>query len=167
MDIEKILKSYKEKKAYVEATEARIEGWKNAIQHPEMWYKDYIPQGRELGMPGRPHGSPPAPIENYVVGKQLTVDMIKEWIAQDQSRIFTIKIEIEQIEKALEGLTRQERCVIELKYFENMFWRDIEINFNNLYRQKNYITDIRLKQINREALNKLFKILQPYYEKAV
>lgn len=167
MDLENILRKYKEKKAYVETTEARIEGWKYAIQHPEMWYKDYLPQGRELGMPGRPHGSAPAPTENYIIGKEITVETIKIWISQDESRIFPIKIEIEQIEKALEGLTRQERCVIELKYFENMFWRDIELSFNNLYRQKNYITDIRLKQINKDALNKLYKILKPFYEKAV
>lgn len=164
MDIEKVLREYKKKKSSVETTLARIDQYKFAIAHPEMWYKDYIPEGKEPGMPGKPRvGYVSDTMTNYIIGKDLTIDILKDWVKDDESRIFIIKLEVEQIEKALDGLTSQEKYIIQLKYFEKMFWKDIELNFNVKFRQKNYITYEMLKKSNKEALDKLEQILSPFY----
>lgn len=165
MNIEAILKEYKINKAFVETTMARIEQYKYAIAHPEAWYKDYIPASSPLGMPGKPKGSGTSPVENYIVEKELNEEIIREWIRQDESRIFFKKLEIEQIECAMnKGLNKQEQYVITLKYFEGgMSWGEIELSYNNEFRQKNYVTYETLKKDNKKALNKLTTILEPFY----
>jgi hypothetical protein len=40
---------------------------------------------------------------------------------------------------------------------------NIEISFNRQFPQKNDLTEIRLKQINGEAITKLREILNPFY----
>jgi hypothetical protein len=72
-------------------------------------------------------------------------------------------LEIEQVEKALEGLTPWERYVVGIKYFDNLSWRNIEVSFNKQFPQKNDLTDERLKQINGIAIGKLTEILEPFY----
>lgn len=169
MDIEKILQEYRFKKSFVETTQARIEQYKLAILHPEMWNKDYIPPSREIGMPGKPHGSgvPRSPVELFVTNKELNEDIIKEWIRDDESRIFKMMLEVEQLEKAMLCLTKQEKFIIECKYFDRMFWKNIEIIYNQQFRQQNYITVSGIRKINDEALNKLEMILEPFYNQFI
>ncbi|AWZ48308.1 hypothetical protein C3495_05500 [Clostridiaceae bacterium 14S0207] len=165
MNIEKILKEYKTKKAYVDTTLARIEQYKYAIAHPEEWYKDYVPKSSPLGMPGRPKGSYVGSVsEEYMIDKELNKHIIEEWIREDQSRIFFKKLEIEQIDKAINGcLNEQEKLVIKLKYLEGMYWKDVEFNYNSEFRQRNYVTYETLKKNNRNILKRLTDILEPFY----
>jgi hypothetical protein len=170
MNIENILKEYKVKKSYVDTTLARIEQWKYVLNHPELWEVDFYDENLYKsidysGMPGAPRGSAPAPssVENCAMNKMLNESKLKDWIRNDQSRLFLKKLEVEQIETALNSLTSQERFIIELKYFDNMFWKDIEINFNHRYRPQNYVTFEMLKKKNKEALNKLKHVLLPLY----
>lgn len=165
MKIETWLKQYKTNKSFVETTEARIEQYKYAIAHPEVWYKDFSLSSATLGMPGRPKGSKSSPVEVYVVEKTLDENIIKEWIKEDESRVFAKKMELQQIDMALLALTKQEKYIIELKYFEGMFWKDIEISYQEHFTQ--YITEIRLKQIRKEAIVKLEQILFPFYSKLI
>lgn len=151
------------KKTIVETTIARIDQYKNAINYPELWENEFVQESKELGMPGAPLRDTSSPVERIITKKELTVEILKEWIRQDESRIFMYKLEIEQLEKALEVLTSQEKYIIECKYFNNMFWRDIELSINNNIRQTNYVTQGRLKQINKEAIDKLRIILEPFY----
>jgi hypothetical protein len=166
MNIEKVLREYKMKKAAVETTNARIEQYKWAMSHPEEWYKDYIPDSSSvLGLPGRPKGSPaPSSVETFVDDKELNSDILKSWIRKEESRIFLTKLEVTQIEIALNSLNKQERYIIELKYFDDMFWRDIEVSFNGVFRAKNYVTFETLKKMNKDALSKLTIILEPFYD---
>jgi len=160
MDIIKILKEYKSKKAIVESAEARIEAWNNALMHPEMWEKDYIPPSQPLGMPFPATRNIQSPVEKIVEHKEVTTEMIKEWIKEEESRIFFLKLEVKQIEIALNGLTQWERYIIECRYFDGLTWRNTEINFNEKFKQRNDLTEERIRQINREALKKLEMIFQ-------
>ena len=67
------------------------------------------------------------------------VDTLKVWIKEDLSRIYPLQIEKEQIDGALNTLTKQQKYIIECKYFENMIWRDIEKNLNDKFRQMDFI----------------------------
>ncbi|MDF2878613.1 MAG: hypothetical protein K0S30_1709 [Clostridia bacterium] len=165
MDIAKKLREYKYKKSLVDTTLARIEQYKYAIAHPELRENYFSISNREIGMPGAPLRSTASPIEKIVVENELTEEILNEWIREDRSRIFIIKLEIDQIDIALEGsLTKQERAIIKWKYFDNMFWKDIEINYNNEFRQKNYVSQERLKQNNKDSLKTLEYILAPFYK---
>lgn len=164
ISIEEILREYKHKKSIVDTTVARIDQYKYAIGHPEMIMdRQYSFNSREIGMPGAPLRNTASPVERFITDKELTIDVLQEWIKDDESRVFFKKLEVEQINLALNSLTPQEKYIIDLKYFNDMFWRDIEINFNGKFRQKNYLSYEMLKKINKDALDKLSSILQPFY----
>lgn len=166
MRITEILKEYKWKKSLVDTTLARIKAYKNVIDNPELiseW--SWSESGKELGMPGAPLRNTSSPIEKQVCQQELTVEILRQWIKEDESRIFRAKTEVEQVEKALEGLTLQQKYVVECKYFERMNWREIEININDHFRQQNNITESGLRKINAEALQQLEVVLYSFYNK--
>lgn len=160
--IENALRDYKRKKSIVETTLARIEALKNAINNPDEFRSLFLGTSREPGMP-KSTGGYRSIVEIEVTDKERAIEILKEWIDEEKSRIYPYQIELEQIDGALNALTKHQRFIIELKYFEGMFWRDIELTFNDKYRQQNYITYEGLKKMNKEALEVLTRILEPYY----
>jgi hypothetical protein len=103
-------------------------------------------------------------VEGEIFDKEKARELIKEWIAEDKTRIFYIQLEAEQIESAVKSLSTLERYIVESKYFDNMFWRDIEIAFTRIFPQKYPLTVAGLKKINGEALDKLIEIMRPFYK---
>lgn len=161
--IEAALKDYKRKKSVIETTLLRIETYKAAIEDPES-FTHVLPSPRtSLGMPRGTDIS--FPVEMAISDKEKAIELLYEWIKEDKSRIYPYQIELEQINGALAALTIQERFIIECKYFEKMFWNEIELNFNQNFRQKNYITVSGLKKMNSDALELLLEILKPYYNR--
>jgi len=112
-------------------------------------------------MPGAPLRNTSSTVEKEVCATILTVELIKEWIAEDKSRIYRYNLQINIIEGALTALTGKERYIIGLKYFERMNWNNIEINFNNQFKQKNDITSAQARKINDQALESLLQIITP------
>lgn len=160
--LEKILREYKTRKSIVDTTKARIQAYRDAITNPELissW--SYSINTRELGMPGAPLRNTSSTVEKEVCATILTVELIKEWIAEDKSRIYRYNLQINIIEGALMALTGKERYIIGLKYFERMNWNNIEINFNNQFKQKNDITSAQARKINDQALESLLQIITP------
>jgi len=159
--IEKMLREYKVKKSRVDAANASIEAYEKVIENPEIvdsW--SYNIDNREPGMPSAHRMS--SVVEVEVCAQELTIDTIKEWIEDTKARIFKTALEVKRIEIALQGLTYQEKFLIELKYFEKLNWKNIEINFNQKFRQQNCITDSGLQKINTIALDKLSIVLDPF-----
>lgn len=162
--IEAALKDYKRKKSVIETTLLRIETYKAAIEDPES-FTHVLPSPKVgLGMPrGTSIGSS---VEIAINDKEEAVELLQEWIKDDKSRIYPYQIELEQINGALAALTIQERFIVECKYFEKMFWNDIEISYNDKFsRAKNYITVSGIRKMNSEALDMLETILEPYYNR--
>lgn len=160
--IENALRDYRRKKSVVETTLARIENYKEAIENPDSFTHIFLGSPVEPGMP-RGTGKKVSTVELAITDKEEAIERLREWIKDDQSRIYPYQIELEQLNGALNALTMQERFIIECKYFENMFWRDIEINFNDKFRQQNYITVEGIRKMNRQALELMARILEPYY----
>ena len=159
--IENALRDYRRKKSVIETTLARIENYKETRDNPESYTRIFLNSQREPGMPrGTSNASS---VEIAITDKEEAIETLRDWIKDDQSRIYPLQIEKEQIDGAMGALTTQERFIIECKYFENMFWRDIEINFNDKFRQQNYITVSGIRKMNSEALELLARILEPYY----
>ncbi|MDR7856323.1 hypothetical protein [Tissierella sp.] len=160
--IEKALRDYKRKKSVIETTLLRIEQFKKAIEDPDSFSHVLLGTSRE---PGMPRGSGGSSVEIAISNKEMAIELLNEWIKDDQSRIYPYQIEKEQIDAALGALTKQQRHIVECKYFEDMFWRDIEINFNDKFRGQNYITYEGLKKVNKESIELLTNILEPYYNR--
>lgn len=161
LDIPKRLKEYKEKKAKVEVTKARIEAYQVLMCEPDLETYGYYARSRESGMPGG--GGISSEVELICDQRELTKALIQEWIDDDRSRIALLEIEVTQIEMALKSLTSGEEYVIGCKYFDGMFWSQIELCFNVQFPQKQNVTQERLRQMNKEALSKLEEILAPFY----
>lgn len=161
--IENALRGYKRKESIIETTLLRIEAFKKAIENPESFEYVILNSSRELGMPRGTSGG--SSVEIAIEDKEKSIELLREWIKDDKSRIYPYQIEMEQLDGALGALNAQERFIIECKYFEGMFWRDIEIAFNDKFRQKNYITESGLKKMNTEVLELLVEILGPYYSR--
>lgn len=159
------LRNMKEKKAIIQITLERIEVYKRALNNPEEHDGLFMGSGREPGMPSGKGYKPTSVVEHRVLSVEKQVEILKEWVREEQSRIYPLQIEVEQLTGALNALTDHQRFIIESKYFENMYWRDIEMSYNDKYRQKNYITFEGLKNINRKSLELLTRILKPYYER--
>ncbi len=160
--LEKILREYKTKKSIVDTTNSRIQAYQDAINNPELissW--SYSLNTRELGMPGSPTRNTSSAVESEVCAQILTIDLIKEWIAEDKSRIYRYNLQINIIEGALKALTEQERYIVKLKYFEKMSWNNIELNFNKEYKQKNDITSVQVRRINEQAIENILEIITP------
>lgn len=163
--IEAALRDYKRKRSVIETTLLRVEQFKEAIKDPFSYNGVLLGTSREPGMPSSGNGGGGSSVEFAVENKERATELLEEWIKDDQSRIYPYQIEKEQIDAALGALTRQQRYIIECKYFEGMFWRDIEVVFNEQFRQKNYITYEQLKKLNKDALDLLANILEPYYSR--
>lgn len=161
--IETGLKDYKRKKSIVETTLLRIDTYKAAIEDPDSFTHVFLGTSRELGMPrGTGKGSS---VEMAVTNKEQAIELLRQWITDDKSRIYPYQIELEQINAAMGALNRQQKFIIECKYFEDMFWREIEIPFNDTFRGQNYITYEGLKKINKQTLDILATTLKPYYSR--
>lgn len=157
------MKLYKQHKAEVETTLRRIDVWKEILRRGELEYFEDIPDK----VPGMPRSKTViSPVENRIIRNEITTEMVEQWISDDESRIFYKKMEIEHIDIALQSLTAEKRFVIISKYFEDMTWRNIEIQFNEKFsRNRIYISDNRLRQMNGEILDILWEILGPLYSK--
>lgn len=163
--VEESLKDYKRKKAIIETTLERIKIYEEAINNPELHDGLFLKQSIEPGMPRASNYRSTSPVEENIISEEKAVELLKIWIKEDHSRIYPYQIEKEQIDMAMGALNEQEKYILECKFFNNMFWRDIEIGFNDRFRQNNFITSSGLKKMNIEALGKLGNILKPYYKK--
>lgn len=161
--IEERLKLYKQNKADVETTLSRCQVWQDMINNNDLESLIYTPTRIE-GMPRTPL-KVTSPVEAEVMQKAATVEDVQAWIKEDMSRIFFKKLEVEQIEGALKALTPEQRFVIEQKYFDETFWSNIEINFNNKFNNRAPIQKDRLKEIKTNSLKIITDILTPFYER--
>lgn len=159
------MKEYKFKKSKIDAIKIRIEGYEFALNNPEEFIGVCLYKINEPGMPRAKNNFKHSPVERFVNDKEEAIEIIKEWIEEDKSRLYPLELEINQIDAALNSLTSCQRYIVECKYFDNMQWRDIEISFNNNFKQRNDLTVEALRKINNEAKDKLFDILRPFYER--
>ena len=160
MNIEKALKEYRKNKGKIEISEERCNYWQyclDTMSDDEIASEFIYEKTDTYGMPKARNNN--SPVEKEVVTHEVTREMVKQWIIDDTSRIRPIKQEIKQIEIALGSLTEEENYVIECKCIDNWKWVQVEIGFNEKYRDDNKITIERLKRIKIEAIKKMKDII--------
>jgi hypothetical protein len=163
MNIEDRLKLYKKHRAEVEVTLHRISVWEDMITKGDFSVFEYS-EASTLGMPRAPGFKINSPIETEVCRKEISMETVREWIADDWSRIRLKKLECEQIEIAMIGLKEQQKYILECKYFEGWSWKNIEINFNAHFANKReYIYHEAIKKINLESIKLIEEVLEQFY----
>ena len=167
MKITDVLRNYKVWKADVEAVDARIKAHKELLLTPNLSECGYLIVSHPIASGGKKSTS--SPVEREVIMKidcnRLTAQMIKEWIQEDEARIYMKRIEVRQIEIALDALNMYERSIVEWKYFEGMNWNNIEMSYNSTYKQRHDVTEERIRKMSYNALIKLITVLKPFYDK--
>lgn len=163
------LKKYKQNSSTIETTLARIETYENALRNPTS-YTHLSPSSQsDMGSIKGKGGKPSSPVEQALVRKegneQEVMEHFREWIKEDKSRIYPLQIEKEQIDGALNALTKEQKHVIECKYFENMIWKDIAESVNDKFRKQNCITGSGAKKINLNSVEIIVKILKLHYSR--
>lgn len=160
MTIEQCLREYKKNIGKITTIEERDKYWQyclNTMTDEEIASEFVYEKQDTYGMPKVKNNESPVEIE--VVIHEVTREMVKQWIKDDQSRIRPLKQQVKQIEIALGSLTEEENYVIECKCIDNWKWAQVEIGFNEKYRDKDKITTERLKRIKIEALKKMEEII--------
>jgi hypothetical protein len=157
--LEKRLKLYKKNKYNVETTVQRVNLWEGLLREGNLEIFEYQ-ASRLLGMPRAKNVNG---LDVIVAENEVTEEMVRDWIEDDKSRIYYMKIEVEQIETALKALSQEQSVIVDLKYFNNMSWRGIETIFNERFKNRIYITDEMLRKMNRESLQILWDLLGPLY----
>ncbi len=160
MNIEKALKEYKKNKGKIETAEERCKYWQyclNTMTDDEIKAEFVYNENDLYGMPKARNNN--SPVENTIITKEVTRDMVKQWIKDDQSRIRPLKQEVKQIEIALGSLTEEENYVITCKSIDNWKWIQVEIGFNDKFRSEDKITIDRLKRIKIQSLKKMEEII--------
>jgi len=161
--LEERLKLYKKHKAEVITTLQRVSVWEEALKSGQLWLFENS-TSRILGMPHATTTT--SPTEHIAGQREVTTELVQEWIDEDKSRIRYKTVEVEQIDGALNALTREQETVIKSKYFESETWRNIEILFNERHSVgRVYITVEMLRKINKEALEILWEILGPLFQR--
>lgn len=167
--IEERLKQYKKRSSIIETTLARVQTYKEALEKPESYTLVGFSSQSDMGSIKGKGGIPSSPVEQEVIREEYNQEQaikdLKEWIADDLSRIYPIEKEIEQIDGALKSLTQQQRYIVELKYFEKITWEEIAREFSDKYRQQSYITGEGAKKINTSAIKTITAILEPFYSR--
>lgn len=170
MRIEERLKTYKQDKARMKVLEIKLSELQKYLNNPVDLRSEMI-EGLGLSAapldekPGRvsarPIGRPVERITIEVEQEDMRIDALKSEIA---SRIVTIqeeldrlRIGIEPIEAALEGLSDRERFVVEQFFIEKLTWYVIRSRFEQRYNMP--ITTRSLRTDKRNALVKLHRIL--------
>ena len=161
--LEERLKLYKKHKAEVITTIQRVSVWEEALKSGHLWMFENS-ASRVIGMPHA--ATTTSPTEQIAAQREVTAELVQEWIDEDKSKIRYKTVEIEQIDEALKALTREQETVIMAKYFESETWRNIEILFNERHSVgRVYITVEMLRKINKEALEILWEILGPLFQR--
>lgn len=162
--VEKGLNNYRRNKCKIETSLKRIEVYEKLLKSGDN-INLFIGEDKELGMPRGNTNNIISIVELEILSQEEQRQILKQWIKDDKSRIYPLQIEKEQIDAALGALTERERFIIECKYFEEMFWRDIERNFNEKYGARTYITESGLKKMFYESRDIIIKLLEEYYIK--
>lgn len=158
MNIEKSLKEYKKNKGKIETAEQRCQYWQECLDtmtDEEIALEFVYQQEDRYGMPKAKNTE--SPVERKIVFQEVTREMVKQWIRDDQSRIRPIKQEIKQIEIALGSLTEEENYIIECKCIDNWKWFQVEFSFNDKFKRE--ITVEQLRKIKLKAIKKMEEII--------
>lgn len=158
MNIEKDLREYRKDKGKIETSEERCKYWQyclDTMTDDEIASEFIYEDNNTYGMPKAKNNN--SPVETKIITKEVTRDMVKQWIKDDQSRIRPIKHKVKQIEIALGSLTEEENYIIECKCIDNWKWVQVEISFNEKFKKE--ITTEQLKKIKTKTLKKMEEII--------
>jgi len=162
------LNTYKQNKALVDTTMLRISELEKILRGTGDDVLELVIEPPEEVYPGMPkvQGQISKPVEVSVLKREVAREIVQKWINDDKRDILVLKLEVEQIESALNALSREQLFVVESKFFEKWTWSAIEKEFNEKFRNvyNSYVGDAGIRKIKREAVGILCNILRNFYK---
>lgn len=137
-DITNSLKRYKENKEYIKIAKQRVVIWRNELNTKDPdelldWFSD-LKKTDTFGMP-KGKGAYISPDELKVLGTEHIRERILYFIKAEESRIFSVELDVAKVEYGLNRLSNEERFIIECRHFENMTISDIVDSYIKLFQK--------------------------------
>jgi hypothetical protein len=163
--VSSILKKYRYKKTELETSIARIKAYMDVLASGTLYLLERARASRDICMSRSRMNVSPVEIEvlHKEEDRKITREIVQEWIQEENDRLWAVRLEVEQIQIALKSLTREELSIVEWKYMDNLNWYYIELSYSETF--KKVLTSEALQKKSNLALNKLTKILTPFYIK--
>lgn len=155
--IEQMLREYKSNLSKLHLIECEMQRIENDIQ---VLDPSYISAVSYSDTPKSQTNKFNSIVENTVIElekNQEEVDRLKAELWQLAKDRIILKIKTEYVEALLEGLTEEERVIIQLFFFKGFTWRIVADRYRREFG--NYINISTLKKKKRAALNKMEKNL--------
>ncbi len=151
--LEDKLKSYKQKKAYIETLRLRINLYKQALSSTsDEMIDDMFDDTPEstLGMPKAKYRIS-SPTEQILIKKELKRQTVEEWVRIEQNRLSSAEYDIKKIDNALNSLEANEYFIITAKYIHKMSIEGIteEYNYKYLKEGRDVLESAIRKRIER------------------
>lgn len=163
MNTKKILRNYKLKKTLLKTAEDRVTLYETMIEKPEIIENYYTKSNIENVLPKTFSGNKSSIVEKTFDKRESKLEEVKKLIKKEKSNIYFLKQELNQIDKAMEALSQEEKYIVECKYIENMLWAKVEFKFNEKFRDDDYITISGIRKVSNKAIEKIDKIISPFY----
>jgi len=153
--VEELLKSYPKLKSYLKILQIELErlyyeGKNNNINFDDVLYSLAIGNRVMTDMPYAAT-SPGDKMTNIIFAKDRIINNEMKVLMQNINAIGEV---VEKLISVLNCLTTQERQIIELRYFEDIPWREI------LKSNAAYIEERKAKRIRRATIEKMLPLLR-------
>jgi hypothetical protein len=161
--IEQLLREYTENKLKLELIKFRIDAYKFALDNPDSRY-NYFPVSSGLSSATKESKAFFSIVESNLISEEDMRYRIKEEIRKEESAALHLRFQTEQIDKALNILSREEYYIIDCKFFTKLklSWADVERNYNDKFKSQigyKYGTERTLRRMYNKSLIKLEAVL--------
>lgn len=174
MDIEKVLQGYLENKARISVLQVRIDKAKQELGLSSQIYVEDEREtisGMQMSAKAITHDKPSPTNKINSATETTALNYAEETEHKNDFDTFGIKRDIKvwereikqlegqilEIERALSSLTKEENFIIQMLYFEKMYWRDIETSYQHTF--KFYKSEDTLQKIRKIAMEKLKRVV--------
>lgn len=162
----KRLRLFRRIKSYVESHRIEIAQYEEVLNNQNTGeLMGYYGLSFNYGLPRSKKNVSPVECEVIAVERQkeVTRDMLKQWILDGKSAIYWLEFEVKKIETALNALDDKKRFIIEMKYFHGLTWDEVLLSYNEQFRGN--IESPGIQKMNGEGIIILRSLLKPFYDK--
>ncbi len=171
--IEQLLMDYKENKAKLKMADLEIEGLEEMLHSGKLLFSEKDSECIEgISMKARAVNGMPKNIDNRF--RSTTEDAalnyhnesvsitdpqsIRERIVELKNRTYLLRMDVCQVETALELLTREQRFIVEQYYIEGYNWHEIEEQYELNFRFR--YTERTLQTWRDKAIKKMESVIR-------
>lgn len=163
----KILENYLAIKSEIEIIESNIAYYEKLLQQEDLSELEYYKHAHFFGI--RDVSIVYSEVENQVLKREtahkLNYKIVRELLARAKTKLLERRNQIDNIDKAINALTFENRYIVKCKYFYSMTYKDIAENYSKKFRV--YLTEQTLAKRVKDSVNKIKYRINPIYDTSV